>query len=162
MSSFFTINYFLLFGLPEQYEQCLEKIKAGYLKLQREIHPDRFVGAAPQTKQLAVHYTAEANQAYQTLNDPILRAIYLLQLREIPWTEEGSITLPADFLMEQMAFRERLEELKENNDEKARAALRAEIEIKQREIEQSPGYPQDAMSVYKMQFYAKLDREITC
>lgn len=160
--SFFTINYFALFGLPEQYEQCQEQIKAGYFKLQRELHPDRFVGAAPQTKQLAVHYAAEVNRAYQTLSDRVLRAIYLLQLREIPWTEEESIVLPADFLMEQMDFRERLEALKENNDEKARSALKAEIEEKQRKIEQSPGYPQDAMSVYKMQFYAKLDREIAC
>lgn len=160
--SFFEINYFVLFGLEEKYEQCQEQIKAGYLKLQRELHPDRFVGAAPQTKQLAVHYAAEVNQAYEILSDRVLRAIYLLQLRGIPWTEEESIALPADFLMEQMAFRERLEALKENNDEKSYIALKAEIEAKQREIEQLPGYPQDAMSVYKMQFYAKLDREIAC
>lgn len=160
--SFFTINYFALFGLEEQYEQSVEKIKTGYLKLQRELHPDRFVGAAPQTKQLAVHYAAEVNQAYQTLLDPVLRAIYLLKLRGMEWQEEGSVSLPPDFWMEQMTFRERLEELKENSDENARTALKEAIEAKRRELEQSPGYPQDLTSVYKMQFYAKLDREMVC
>lgn len=160
--SYFTVNYFALFGLEECYEQSLEKIKAGYLKLQRELHPDRFVGAAPQTKQLAVHYAAEVNQAYQTLLDPVLRSIYLLKLRGIAWEEENSVALPADFLMEQMLFRERLEALNQTQDEPSRVALREEIEAKKRAITALPGYPIDAMSVYKMQFYAKLDREIAC
>src|SRR5262245_24890426 len=109
--SFFTIDYFALFGLEKQYSQDLNKIKEGYLKLQRELHPDRFVGATAQTKQLAVHYTAEVNKAYQILTDSISRAIYLLQLQGIEWDEERT-QLPEAFLIEQMEYREKIEALK--------------------------------------------------
>jgi molecular chaperone HscB len=157
--SFFTIDYFMLFGLEKQYAQDPDTIKAGYLKLQRELHPDRFVGVNPQTKQLAVHYTAEVNQAYQTLLDPLSRAIYLLGLRGIVW-DEGRSQLSPEFLMEQMEFREQVEELKEEGDEEKLSELKKIIQLKRTAIENEADYPQDIESVQKIQFFAKLMSEI--
>ncbi len=158
--SFFTVNYFILFGLEPQFLQNPDKIKAGYLKLQQELHPDRFVGAAPQTKQLAVHYTAEVNQAYQTLSDPILRALYILKQQGNDVDQESVSVLSPEFLAIQMDFREELENLKEDFDEPQYEKLKHQITILRDEIEQSAEYPKDLMSVQKVQFFAKLQNEL--
>ena len=50
-----------------------------------------------------------ANEAYQTLKHPATRAKYLLELQGISAISETNTAMPTDFLMQQMVWREVLE-----------------------------------------------------
>ena len=99
-------DYFRLLGLPFSYNLTEQVLEERYLSLQRQFHPDNFEEFAE--KNWATSLSAELNAAYQTLRDPLLRALYLLkhQIKTLP---EGSL-LDEAFLMEQMTLREDIEE----------------------------------------------------
>lgn len=102
------MNYYQLFGLDAKFNLDLTELSATYQALQKTVHPDRFAHASSQEQLLAVQKSAEINDAFQTLKQPILRAEYLLKLRgtELPLEQEsfGDVS----FLMEQMELREML------------------------------------------------------
>ena len=50
------------------------------------------------------------NEAYQRLKSPLRRAAYLCELRGHPVDAERNTAMPAEFLHQQMAWREALEE----------------------------------------------------
>jgi molecular chaperone HscB len=50
------------------------------------------------------------NAAYQRLKDPLKRGAYLCELRGVPIQAENNTAMPGDFLMQQMAWREALDE----------------------------------------------------
>ena len=68
-----------------------------------------------------------ANEAYQTLKHPALRAKYLLELQGITAISETNTAMPADFLMQQMEWRETLEDAKSARDLNALDNLLNEI-----------------------------------
>jgi molecular chaperone HscB len=65
------------------------------------------------------------NEAYQRLKDPIKRASYLCALNGHPIDAEKNTAMPPDFLMQQMEWRE---ELDEAEDAAALERLRAQVE----------------------------------
>ena len=101
---------FELFAVPEQFAQDRAAIDARWKELQREAHPDKFAGHGAAAQRLALQWSVRINEAYQRLKDPLKRAAYLCELRGAPIHAESNTTMPADFLMEQMAWREALEE----------------------------------------------------
>lgn len=50
------------------------------------------------------------NEAYQRLKDPLKRAAYLCELNGAPVNAENNTAMPAAFLMQQMEWREALDE----------------------------------------------------
>ena len=158
--SFFSVNYFTLLGVKETYYQEAEIIRENYLKLQQQLHPDRFVNASAQAKQLAVEYTAELNQAYQTLLDPVLRAIYLLKQKGGEWNEESRVTLPTDFLEEQLLWQEQLEKGQSSGEEKIyekkKELIAALTECFDKVILSEEDYETIRHCIYKMQFYKNI------
>jgi molecular chaperone HscB len=107
----FTQNYFRLFDLPVQFSLDRGQLGQRYRQLQRELHPDRFASAADHEQRIAVQYSALVNQAYATLNKPLARALYLLELAGM--SQERIVAEPIDggFLIQQMELREKLESL---------------------------------------------------
>ena len=57
-----------------------------------------------------MQWSVRINEAYQRLKDPLKRAAYLCELRGAPIEAENNTAMPADFLMQQMAWREALDE----------------------------------------------------
>ena len=57
-----------------------------------------------------MQWSVRINEAYQRLKDPLKRAAYLCELRGAPINAENNTAMPTDFLMEQMAWRESLDE----------------------------------------------------
>jgi molecular chaperone HscB len=57
-----------------------------------------------------MQWAVRVNEAYQRLKDPLSRAAYLCQLRGVPVDAERNTAMPAAFLMQQMAWREALDE----------------------------------------------------
>ena len=98
------MNYFQLFGLTAKFTIDSAKLSELYQTLQKTVHPDKFVTASEQEKRLAVQWATQVNQAYNTLKRPLLRAIYLLELKEIK--VETNPHLAGTFLMEQVELRE--------------------------------------------------------
>ena len=116
---------FVLFAVPATFAQDRGALDARWKELQREAHPDRFAAQGGAAQRLAMQWSVRINEAYQRLKDPIKRATYLCQLNGSPIQAETNTAMPADFLMQQMAWREELDEAK---DAAAFETLRAEVE----------------------------------
>jgi len=117
-------NYFDLFGLPHQYALDNALLEQRYRQLQSEVHPDKFVTASPAERLQSMQMATLANEAYQTLKQPTARARYLLKLNGIDTLETTNTSMPADFLMTQMEWRESIEEAESAKDIQALEAQR--------------------------------------
>jgi molecular chaperone HscB len=107
---------FELFGLPERFAQDRAAIDARWKELQREAHPDKFAAQGAAAQRVAMQWSVRINEAYQRLKDPLKRAAYLCELRGAPINAENNTAMPTDFLMEQMAWREALDDAQGEND----------------------------------------------
>lgn len=101
---------FELFGLPAQFEQDRALIDLRWKQLQREAHPDRFANQGASAQRLAMQWSVRINEAYQRLKDPLKRAAYLCELRGAPIRANDNTAMPADFLIQQIQWRESLDE----------------------------------------------------
>jgi molecular chaperone HscB len=109
-------NDFELFGLAEQFAQDAALIDARWKELQREAHPDRFAAQGQAAQRIAMQWSVRINEAYKRLKDPLKRAAYLCELRGAPVDAENNTAMPAEFLMEQMAWREELDDARTSGD----------------------------------------------
>ncbi|MCU0841504.1 MAG: Fe-S protein assembly co-chaperone HscB [Thiobacillaceae bacterium] len=123
----FNRNHFELFGLPAAYALDAEALERAYRGIQAEIHPDRFARAGEADKRLAMQWTTRVNEAYLTLRRPFERARYLLELRGIHAMDARNTTMPADFLIQQLDWREQLEEAKARGDLAALQRLEGDL-----------------------------------
>ena len=103
-------NYFSLFNLPQQFTIDQNQLADKFRQLQREVHPDRHVGKGKHQQFLAMQFASHVNTAYQTLKSPLPRAEYLLELAEMPVNKETTTVADADFLFQQMQWRDTLSE----------------------------------------------------
>jgi molecular chaperone HscB len=121
-------NYFDLLGLAKRYALDPAELERAYLALQQVVHPDRFAGAGDTQKRLALQLAGQVNQAHQVLKKPSSRAGYLCELAGVDVGLENNTSMPRDFLMLQMEWRETLEEA--GQDAAGLAKLRAEAQSK--------------------------------
>jgi molecular chaperone HscB len=103
-------NDFVLFSVPERFVQDRTTLDSRWKELQKEAHPDRFAAQGTAAQRVAMQWSVRINEAYQRLKDPLKRAAYLCELRGAPIDAESNTAMPAAFLMEQMAWREELDE----------------------------------------------------
>lgn len=160
------MNHFELFGLAETYNVDLAELQQRYRKLQQALHPDRFASASERDKLLAVQRTAQLNDAYQSLRNPIARAEYLLSLRGVDMQHEQKTLQDPEFLMAQMEWRERLETLS-GDDFVAMDAAYQELAAQTQELQQAleedlsaAANESAAETVRKLKFMAKLRQEL--
>ena len=113
-------DYFALFGLPLGYTLDLGALEAGWKRLQRAAHPDRFARADDAQKRLALQWSTRINEAYAVLKDPVQRAAYLCGLLGLQVDAQSSAQLPQEFLETQMLLREEHAELQDLPDTPAR------------------------------------------
>jgi molecular chaperone HscB len=101
---------FTLFGLPPRHALDRAALDARWRELQGEVHPDRFAAQGAAAQRLAMQWAVRVNEAYQRLKDPLRRAAYLCELRGAAVDAERNTAMPAAFLMQQMQWREDLDE----------------------------------------------------
>ena len=101
---------FELFAVPKRFAQDRAALDARWKELQREAHPDKFAAQSAASQRLAMQWSVRINEAYQRLKDPLKRAAYLCELAGAPINAHDNTAMPAEFLMQQMAWRESLEE----------------------------------------------------
>jgi len=159
--------HYALFELQPAFDIDLDMLSSRYRELARKVHPDRFADAGETEQRHAIEQSANLNEAYQTLKSPSRRARYLLTLqgREMPL--EATVQDPA-FLMQQMQWREELEELQEDADIDGVVAFKARLKASQQALNDSfarvwrdESQREEAERlVRRMQFLDKLSQEV--
>lgn len=127
-----TDSHFALFGLPEQFAVETNALDEAYRTVQSQVHPDRFAAAGEAQKRIAMQWATRANEAYQTLRNPLRRATYLLHLRGIDVGAENNTAMEPAFLMQQMEWRESIEDAAAAKNVAALDALLAELRDEER------------------------------
>ena len=107
-----TKNYFELFELPVSSQVDQQRLSSQYRALQRAVHPDRFAGDGERQQRLSVQYASYVNEAFNTLKQPLKRAIYLLKIAGRDVDMERNTIMDPQFLMEQMVLRDSVSEIK--------------------------------------------------
>ena len=98
------MNHFELFTLPTSLDIDLATLKANFLNLQQQHHPDRDTD-----QEQALIKSSEINQAYKTLLHVDSRAGYLLSLKKQDYHLDQSIN-DFEFLQSALEIREQLDE----------------------------------------------------
>jgi molecular chaperone HscB len=156
---------FELFGIPLQFAQDRAVLDARWKQLQREAHPDKFAAQGAAAQRVAMQWSVRINEAYQRLKDPLKRASYLCELHGAPINAENNTAMPTDFLMQQMEWREALEDSK-NIDDLDKIALESNISGRKQlsKIEQTLDEKKDfaaaAQQVRSLMFIERFAREV--
>lgn len=158
-------NDFELFGVPEQFAQDRALLETRWKELQREAHPDKFAAQGAAAQRLAMQWSVRINEAYQRLKDPIQRAAYLCELRGASIDAQRNTAMPADFLMQQMEWREALDEADTEDDmdqisDQAASLLREMLLKVERQLDVEQLAPQAAQTVRAMMFIEKFQADI--
>lgn len=111
-------NDFELFGLEPRFAQRGSELESRWKELQSQVHPDRFVGQGASAQRLAMQWSVRVNEEHKRLRDPLRRAAYLCELKGAPIGAHDNTSMPAEFLLQQMSWREALDE----------AVVRADVE----------------------------------
>ncbi len=124
---------FQLFGLPEQQALLRAELDTRWRRLQATAHPDRFAAEGAAAQRVAMQWAVRINEAYRRLKDPLTRAAYLCELRGVPIDAERNTAMPAGFLVQQMQWREALDDA--NSLAQVRS-LEDQVAAREREQEQ--------------------------
>ena len=124
---------FELFDLAPRFAQDNAAVEARWKELQREVHPDKFSTEGAAAQRLAMQWSVRINEAYRRLKDPLKRAAYLCELHGEPVNAENNTAMANDFLLQQMQWREELEEAAgmDELDRLARQVALARLELLQ-------------------------------
>jgi len=159
-------NYFDLFGLAPLFALDRQRLEQHYREIQQRVHPDRHALGSDNERRLAAQWTSLANEGFQTLRHPLRRAQYILQLQPVTAIPRS---LPSAFLVEQLEWRESLQQAKANRDTDRLTQLycvvqqqAATLELQLQDLFDIKGdYTAAAGLVQQGQFLEKLAGEIT-
>lgn len=107
---------FELMGLPKQFALDRAVLDERWKTLQKQAHPDKFAGEGGVAQRVAMQWSVRINEAYQRLKNPLQRAAYLCELYGVPVQAEDNTSMPAAFLMQQMEWREALDDASSESD----------------------------------------------
>jgi len=125
-------SHFDLFDLPPTYAIDANKLDDAYRTVQAQVHPDRFAAAGDAQKRIAMQWATRTNEAYQTLRDPLKRATYMLSLRGVQADAQNNTAMEPAFLMQQMEWRENIEDAADAKNLDALEALLDELRDQER------------------------------
>ena len=160
-------NHFDLFQLPQQFKIDASALDVAYHEVQNRVHPDKFVNATDAEKRVAMQWATRANEAYQTLKDSLKRAAYLCELHGIDLQTESNTAMPMAFLMQQMEWREALDDARAARDMQALDRIDAELRaVRKDQVAQigtaldSEDFTKAALGVRQLMFLEKFGHEI--
>lgn len=159
---------FALFGLTPRFALDRAALDAAYRALQAEGHPDKFAHLDAASQRQAMERTTRVNEAYQTLKAPVARGAYLLRQAGVDAFDPANTRMAPAFLMQQMAWRERLEDAITAADVAALEALEDEMAAAERDyldrlanlIDTRADTAQAAEALRELRFIEKLAEEI--
>ena len=157
---------FALFDLPRRFALDADDLAARRRAVQAEVHPDRFAAGGAAAQRAAMQWAVRVNEAYERLRDPLKRAAYLCELAGVPIRAEDNTAMPPEFLMQQMAWREGLDEAATPAAVEAIAAdidahRRAAYEELTRSIDESADYDRAARQVRALMFVERFGSDVS-
>ena len=127
--------------MPQKLTLDLAALEQRFHSFSWKLHPDRFVRASEDERQLSLELTSQLNDAYRTLRDPVARVEYLLSLSGMRKDGQKKQQAPPELLEEVFQLNESLDELREARASGGTASqvagLRAKLESAQRKFESS-------------------------
>jgi molecular chaperone HscB len=156
---------FTLLGLPRSFALDRATLDTQWKALQAKVHPDRFAAEGGAAQRVAMQWAVRVNEAHQRLKDPLKRASYLCELAGVSVQSESNTAMPVDFLMQQMQWRETLEEassaeavqtLSDEVSQQRKARLARVTQF----IDQDANHAQAALEVRALMFIDRLSDEI--
>ena len=156
---------FELFGVPQRFAQDRAALDARWKELQREAHPDKFAAQGAAAQRVAMQWSVRINEAYQRLKDPMRRAAYLCELHGAPIQAEDNTAMPASFLMQQMEWRESLDDAHtvaelDALDDGVQQAQSQALALCGQLIDQQRDYASAAKQVRALMFIARFAQDI--
>jgi molecular chaperone HscB len=106
-------DYFLMFEMPRKLWIEMGPLEQKFLQLSWKLHPDNFVNALPEERDISLKRSSELNDAYRTLRDPVARVEYLLAIEGMRKEGQTKQQAPPELLEEVFELNESLEELRE-------------------------------------------------
>ena len=156
---------FELFAVPEQFAQDRAVLDTRWTELQCEAHPDKFMAQGAAAQRVAMQWSVRINEAYQRLKDPLKRAAYLCERHGAPVNAENNTAMPPDFLMQQMAWREALDDANSPDDlheigSQVSSAKREALQQCEHLLDVQHDYPQAVAQVRAMMFIDKFANDL--
>jgi molecular chaperone HscB len=106
-------DYFAIFELPRKLWIEMAALEQKFLQLSWKLHPDNFVNAAPEEREISLKRSSELNDAYRTLRDPVARVEYLLAIEGARKEGQTKQQAPPELLEEVFELNESLDQLRE-------------------------------------------------
>src|SRR6266849_5016758 len=134
------VDYFALFEMPRKLWIEMSGLEQKFLQLSWKLHPDNFVNASEQERELSLKRSSELNDAYRALRDPVARVEYLLGIEGTRKEGEHKQQAPPELLEEVFELNESLDELREAKASGGDlAALKSRLESAQKNFQQKLG-----------------------
>jgi molecular chaperone HscB len=165
----FSQTYFELFGLNPVFDIDYSRLHAEQQRLQAIYHPDRYVSASERDKRVSVQVASWVNQAYETLQDPVKRSRYLLEINGADIPDDSTTTSDTTFLMEQIELREQVESCRQGEDGLQRSdEIEAGLAQRAKELAtefvshfDASQFDQAIVSSRKMQFIQRIQQQLS-
>ena len=116
-------DHFELFNLTPRFELDPATLDSAYRSVQAQVHPDRFAAGSAAENRIAMQWATQANEAYRTLRSPLKRAAYLCERAGVPIDAESNTAMPGEFLMQQLRWREALDDARASHNSALLQAL---------------------------------------
>ena len=153
-------DYFSLMEMPRKLWINMQDLEQKYLQLSWKLHPDKFVGASEQERELSLQHSSELNDAYRALRDPVGRVEYLLGIEGERKEGEKKQTAPPELLEEVFELNESLDELREAKSAGGDlAALKGRLEAAERNFQGKLGEVDDSLQGTAHEWDEALDAE---
>jgi molecular chaperone HscB len=158
-------DHFALFALQPRFAVDEAALEQAHRAVQSRVHPIA-MRLAPRERRVAMQ--AARKRAYRTLKSPLARAAYLCERAGVPINAESDTAMPGDFLVQQMEWRERLDDVRHARDatrlaelETGMAAERAQlIEALKTAIDERHDHAAAARLVRQLMFIEKFRDEM--
>ncbi len=106
-------DYFAMFELPRKLWIEMGALEKKFLQLSWKLHPDNYVNASPEEREISLKRSSELNDAYRTLREPVARVEYLLAIEGARVEGKNKQQAPPELLEEVFELNESLDELRE-------------------------------------------------
>lgn len=159
------VDDFELFGLSRRFAQDRAVLDERWKQLQREAHPDKFAAQGAAAQRVAMQWSVRINEAYQRLKDPLSRATYLCELHGHDIQAESNTAMPAAFLVQQMRWREALDEASNLSELDAllaqvRASEQAAMQNLTHCLDEDANYPEAVAQIRSLMFMRRFKQDL--
>jgi molecular chaperone HscB len=152
------VDYFALFEMPRKLWIEMDGLEKKFLQLSWKLHPDNFVNASEQERELSLKRSSELNDAYRTLRDPVTRVEYLLGIEGARKEGEHKQQAPPELLEEVFELNESLDELREARASGGDlAALKLRLESAEKNFQEKLGEVDAQLQATAREWDATLD-----